>query len=101
MTARTSGAAVWGSKLGAVVVPAASATPTASINMTNTLRMGVFFFLDATPPKLSAHLVHFKAAAMLVLEFFADELLRLAFVMEEGRPNDRSMAQPSYGALVS
>jgi hypothetical protein len=67
MMARTSGAAVWGSN--AVVVPAASPTPAASINMTNTLRMGAFFFLDATPPKLSAHLVRFKAAVVPVRNF--------------------------------
>jgi hypothetical protein len=71
MRARASGAAVWGSKLGAVVVPAASPTLAASINVINTLRMGVFFFLDATPHKLSARLVRFKAAAMRVRKFFA------------------------------
>ena len=54
--ARASGAAAWGSKLGPMVVPAATAIPTATINVTNTLRMGVFFFLK-TPHHQSLALI--------------------------------------------
>jgi hypothetical protein len=45
MMAVASGEIVWGSKFGAGVVPATIAALAARTNVTNTLRMGAFFFL--------------------------------------------------------